>query len=711
MRIATTLALFVSWCLSSVAVLGQADDRSLAGSVEAVVDGKRTVLTAMSSRYDVDIDGDIVNVKLTQRFDNPFNKPVNAQYLFPMNKGAAVHTMTMHVGDEIVSAEIQEIRQAEQTFKVAKKAGKSATILNQHRPNMFTQRIANLMPGVPIEVDIHYTHVVPKVDGAYELVVPLVVGPRFQPAGAGRAPDDGSLDASDPAGAARTGSWQLEQLPAYAPTRGVHVPEALPDSIEEERVSLAINLDTPLPLVEMSSATHVLTTRHVSSTQAEIAFAKGQVIDNKDFVLRYRFDGSSVDGGVLAHWEEHEGGYFSLLLEPPAEVPPGKELKREMVFLLDCSGSMDGLPMEASKRFMVKALERLRPSDTFRIIRFSDTATEFSAHPLSATPTNIERGVHYVRSLYGSGGTHMMSGVEQALSGPPPGHGVRNVVFLTDGYIGNELSVLRLVASKLGSSRLVAFGVGTGVNRYLLDELGRVGQGFTRYFDPTQSEADMHDVVDGLVARLQTPVLTDIQIDWGDLAVENVLPTAIPDLYHGDSVRIVGRFREAVDGKVTVRGVTRESRAVVEMPLRLDREVLRPAIRRIWARGAVAEKMHTLITPHELRADGVTDQQLQAGITQLGLNYALTTRWTAFVAVSERVYNPRPEDSVDGAVPLPKVAGVTNKAYGQPTVTGYGTPEPGVWLSLLVVGLVLGLRQWGRRQVAVARYNDGVRSR
>ncbi|NOX50069.1 MAG: VWA domain-containing protein [Gammaproteobacteria bacterium] len=686
------------------AAISTNDIDKLAGSIEGTIAGEVVYFAALSSEYSVVIHGDIAQITLKQTFQNPYDKPMNARYLFPLNSNAAVHAMTMRIGNEMITAEIREIQQAKKIFSAAKKQGKAASLLQQHRPNMFTQKIANLMPGVPIEVDIQYVQVVPKIDGAYELVVPLVVGPRFQPNGTVTGHQNSDLQDSRVTSQVvkPPGSWEFSTLPVYPATAGVH----LPKEIIAERVSLDIELEAPLPLQSTTSSTHQISVTDHSSTQQHITFTAGKVIDNKDFVLRYRIDGEVENAGILTHWEVGEGGYFSLLIEPPEKLADTQVLPREMVFLLDCSGSMGGLPMQASKLFMSQALAALRPTDTFRIIRFSDLATEFSTVSLPATAANIARGLAYTRSLFGSGGTVMTAGIEQALSPPIPKQAIRNIIFLTDGYIGNEMEVLQLVEQLLGKSRMFAFGVGAGVNRYLLNELSRVGGGFTRYFDPTRSEESVGQVAKALVAKLQTPVLADIEVDWGDIEVTDVLPSRIPDLYVGDSIRITGRFRNPSKGHLQINGRSTNQHAQMKIPLNLNNFEKRKTIRQLWARTAVADRMHTFVTPVAMRKDQVSNDNLKAGITQLGLSYQLATRWTAFVAVSKQIYNLQPENSAHADVALPKVSGVSKLAYNQApsnsggmAMTGYGAPEPGVWLGLLVAMCSL----WVVRRRVVSR--------
>ena len=411
----------------------------LGGYVEAEVAGQTIIFPTLKTDIDADVQGDLVTVTVVQTFANPVDRPLHATYLFPLNQHAAVYEMIMRVGEETVYAEIQRIEEARETFEQAKSEGKSAALLTQHRPNMFTQDIANLMPGLPIEVTLRYVQTVLKEDGDYRLVIPLVVGPRFQPAaadgvsdssaatGAGGVPrwqpeDQGLAAAQISGGATLSDSavsfnrWELEQLPDYPPVAELQVPE----QIDAGRVAVRITLNAGMPIGDVFSDSHPLTEQAgPERRRLRLTLADGRVLDNRDFVLRYRLAGADHQAGVLSY-ADHRGGFFSLLIEPPAEPEAEQITPREMVFVLDVSGSMHGLPLEASKAFMRQALGKLRPSDSFRIIRFSDAATEFSARPLPATAGNVRRGIAYTDSLVGGGGTVMTSGILQALQVPPP---------------------------------------------------------------------------------------------------------------------------------------------------------------------------------------------------------------------------------------------------------------------------------------------------
>ena len=692
---------------------------NLGGRVQAEVNGETLLFPVLKTAIDADISGDLATVTVTQTFENPTTAPLHARYLFPLNREAAVFEMIMRVGNEEIVADIQRVEEAEATFQQAKREGKSAALLKQQRPNMFTQDIAHLMPGLPIQVQLRYVQPLPRVDGEYELVIPLVVGPRFQPPGAGEVPDlhgpstgqsvEGGVRhwdmanppavGADPAASDTAfGQWELQALPAYPPVDGLTIPA----TIDAGRVSLEIHLDAGMAVQALRSPSHALDASALDDTRWQASLAGGNTLDNRDFVLRYRLAGTDNQAGMTAYRDER-GGFFSLLLEPPARPAEVAITPREMVFLLDTSGSMAGLPMEASKAFMRRALQGLRPTDHFRIIRFSDSATEFASQPLPATPANIQQGIAYVDRLKGSGGTMMDSGIRLALGAPLPPDTLRLVTFLTDGYIGNEADLLRLVATERNGARLFAFGVGSAVNRYLLAELGRVGRGFTRFMDPTE---DPQAVVMELARRLQSPVLTDIRIDWGSLAATEVSPEPIPDLFAGDSLRLLGRYTTPGIYEIAVHGQVNGQPA--RLPLRVslpERGEQGEALALAWARGQIAKAMHGLVTPRGLRDDGQSDDELKARIVHLGLDYSLVTRWTAFVAVSRAVYNPDPASAATRPVPLPQVAGVSRQAYGNTPnhVGGASTPEPAVWLGLLVVavGLWFGRGGGGWRAGAV----------
>jgi Ca-activated chloride channel family protein len=656
-------------------------------------DGRELALPTVKSDYKVDIRGDLATVTVEQRFENPGEIPLNATYQFPMAEDGAVYEMIMRVGDERIRAEIQKKEEARETFEKAKSEGKSAALLEQHRPNLFTQEVANLMPNMPVDVTLRYVETVDKIDGRYQVVVPLVVGPRYKPGDMSKnflvKSDDGATDAKQ------------QDLPENPPVSEL---DAL-ETIDPEQVSVEVRIDGGVPVQHIESASHAIEATELNPRDWQVGLAEGRTIANKHFVLNYTLAGKETDAGVLSYWdEEFNEGYFSVLVEPPAEPAEEDIVQREMVFVLDCSGSMGGKPIEASKAYMRFALKNLRPTDHFRVIRFSETATEYSREPLLATEENIEQAIAYVNHLGGYGGTQMTEGIKQALDVPVPEDTVRMVTFLTDGYIGNEYEIIRLVGDKLGDARLFALGVGSGVNRFLLDEMGRMGRGFTKYLDPTK---DVTVQAHELANRLQTPVLTDISIDWGEVGPKEITPEKVPDLFAGQSVRVMGRYQKPGTYTVKVRGKSGKRDVTIPIEVELPAEAGDgKAVELTWARRMIEEYMHTLTTPKRLRKTELDDDQIKEVVTNMGLDYSLVTQWTSFVAVSEKVVNPNPANAANGQVAEAQVDGVGKKAYGKRAsstpqfgvATAHGTPEPTTLLGLLLAGLagVFGLR--GRRE-------------
>lgn len=667
MRFFTQFLIFaaMSWPVSAAAQAG-ADD--VAGRILGQIDGRQVELPMLTSAYDIDIQGDLATVTLTQTFENPYPAAMSAEYLFPLNRKAAVYAMTMQVGDERVRAQIQEKKEAEQVFAAAEAEGKAAALLTQHRPNMFTQRVANLMPGLPVTVSLSYVQTVPRIDGAYELVVPLVVGPRYEGA---QAPEP------EPQTETAAG-WTLSPLPDYPQVIGLD----LPDHVAPERVSLDLSLNSAVPVVSLTSATHALAL--TAGDQALSArFEAGRVIDNRDLVLRYVLGGETLSSGILTHQDER-GGFLSLMIEPPSAPDVADATPRELVFVLDTSGSMNGLPIAASKRFMAAALEGLRPGDFFRIISFANEAEQFSNRAIPATEANRKAGLAYVRQLQAAGGTEIDNAIRTAFSTAQPAGALRLVVFLSDGYIGDEATVLRTIRQQIGKARIYAFGVGTSVNRYLLEGMAEEGRGFARYVDPTE---DAGEVAEALAQDLRMPVLTDISVDWGDLAVTEASPARIPDLFAGRQLRLLARYQGGA-GKVRISGLSAGRQASLEVDVApADQSPTAEAIPLIWARERIAD--------HEraLAMRGGDEAAHREAITKLGLSFGLQSRFTSFVAVSEQIVNTA-GPAKHAAVALPQVAGVPPSAY--PGFSGASTPEPQTLFGLLVIaacGAAAGLRR------------------
>lgn len=666
------------FCSTASAVL--TTDRMPGGAMEVVIGDKTVQLPLLKTDMVTHIRGDTASVELTQTFKNPTSKPINARYVFPLPPDAAIHAMRFYTGDFIVEGEIHEVQEAKAIYAKAKKQGKQAALTVQHRPNVFTQDVANLMPGATVKVELHYVHGVPKVDGKYEFTFPMIVGPRYVPA-AGPAPGEPAATAAS--------QWDLAASAPVAP----------PAEIDQDRVSIKLDLESGMPIYELISPTHHIVTASLGPDHTEVRLATNRTVDNKDFVLRYRLGGPSIAAGVTT-FAQGGHGVVNVLVEPPLQVEETELTQREIVFVLDCSGSMEGTPLDVSKRFMRRALKSLRSSDLFRVIRFSDSSTEFADEPLPGTPANIASGLEYIESLTSEGGTEMTAGIHAALDRELVPGTTRIVVFLTDGYIGNDVDVIRLVNQTRGDARLFTFGIGSAVNDYLLKEVARVGRGVCRIVRPQE---DAEAAADALAKRLEAPYLTDVRLDWGNAPILDQTPAQLQDLYLGQSLRVLARFQSA--GTYSAKLVGRIAGREFTMPLVLDfpaDSTTGDALPIIWARGQIEDRMIDYLDPGRTEADRA---QLQREIMALGLEHHLVTPWTSFVAVSRRVVNPA-GNAKDAEVAVPQVDGVDKEAYPAQAFFGKAAPEPAEWAAILLLGLMSAF--WLRRN---GREGESVRLR
>jgi len=709
-----TITYLVTLCFTSqlVSNVSDADAKTTIGGTITFkgAGGQKLNLPSLKSDVEVDIEADLAKVTVVQTFINPTKAPLHATYLFPLNKNAAVHGMQMEIGNEIVEAKIKKKEKAKEIFKKAKEEGKAASLLTQHRPNMFTQKIANLIPGLPIKVTLRYVQTIPKIDNDYRLVVPLIVGPRYQPL----VPDDAPIIGNPMAVGLKKitnkttyGQWEIDALPEYPMVFGPKVTS----QVDRDRVSIKVHLKAAIPFSKIVSNTHEL---KISGTGNEkvVTLLGDRTIDNRDFVLNYRLSGANTQAGLLVHRDKKQG-YFSLLIEPPA-IPREQDITpREMVFVLDTSGSMEGEPMDASKVFMRHAMRNLRQDDYFRIIHFGDNASELTNGPVKATRKNMLQGLSYISKLKASGGTEITPAIRKAFSSPRINQTVRVVVFLTDGYIGNENEVLKLIHKKIDDARIYAFGVGTSVNRFLLSEMGRVGRGFARYIDPTENP---NEVAIKLAHKLESPILTDISIDWRKLKVSDVTPQIIPDLFSGDSIRIQGKYEGEGLETIQVQGKVRGKNGSLPLLLNLPKdnyyEESTSAIPLVWARSTISDYMRQINTPKAMKVSGLSNEELEFKVTTLGLNHSLATRWTSFVAVSRRVVNPNPGITPNRKVPLPMVKGTTTNAY-PPSISilgedmaGNSTPEPATVMGMFIIGAAGLIALWViRRKNQIERFS------
>jgi Ca-activated chloride channel family protein len=546
-----------------------------------------------------EISGFISRVVVTQQFENPFKEKIEAVYIFPLSQNAAVDDMTMIVGERTVRGKILTREEARLVYEEAKSSGKVAGLLDQERPNIFTQSVANILPGEQVKITISYVETLNYVNGAYEFVFPMVVGPRYIPAG---VPDGSRIPSKTLPPATRSG----------------------------HDISLEVALDAGLIIDNLSSTTHPIDIQRPDPHSARLHLKDNATIPNKDFILRYDVTTEAIQDAVLTHRSE-KGGFFTMILQPPERVTVADVTPKELVFVLDTSGSMNGFPIEKAKETMKLALDNLNPSDTFNLITFAGDTSILFPEPVPATSANLRKAKAFLSSQSGAGGTEMMKAIEAALKPSDDQSHVRIVCFMTDGYVGNEMAIIAEV-QKHPNARVFAFGIGQAVNRFLLDKMAEAGRGEVEYVglndDGSAAARRFHE-------RVRSPLLTDISIDWSGLPVADVYPQRIPDLFSARPVVVTGRYTGPGRATIRLKGKMAGNDFVREIPVELPETMAsHDVLASLWARARVDDLMG-----QDFRGlqTGNMREDLKDAITQLGIEFRLMTQFTSFVAVEEMI--------------------------------------------------------------------------
>jgi Ca-activated chloride channel family protein len=562
-----------------------------------------------------EISGYISRVVVTQQFENPFPEKIEAVYTFPLPQNAAVDDMTMTVGERTIRGKILPREEAQAVYEAAKSAGQVASLLDQERPNIFTQSVANILPGEQVKITISYVETLSYVNGAYEFVFPMVVGPRYVP------------------GAAKQGSQGKGFAPDtnQVPDASRITPRAAPAGMRSGHdISLEVALDAGLIIDNLDSKTHPTDIQRPDAHSARLRLKDSATIPNKDFVLRYDVAGQAIQDALLTHRSD-KGGFFTLILQPPDRVTAQDVTPKELVFVLDTSGSMQGFPIEKAKETMKLALDSLYPSDTFNLITFAGDTRILFPKPVPATRANLNRAQAFLRASTGEGGTEMMTAIKAALAPSDDQSHVRIVCFMTDGYVGNDMEIISEV-QKHQNARVFSFGIGGSVNRYLLDKMADAGRGEVEYVglddDGSAAAKRFHE-------RVRSPLLTDISIEWNNLPVADVYPQRIPDLFSAKPVVIKGRYTSAGRGTIRLKGKMAGSDFVREIPVEFPETMAsHDVLASLWARARVDDLMGQDLNGAQ---SGTMRQDLKDTITQLGIEYRLMTQFTSFVAVEEMV--------------------------------------------------------------------------
>ena len=598
-------------------------------------DGRTVDFPLDHTSVDIAVSGFLARAQVRQTFSNPSTERIEALYVFPLPENAAVDDMTMRIGDRVIRGLIKEKEEASRIYREARRSGRTAALLNQERPNIFTQAVANILPGDAIEISITYVQNLAYRKGTLSLAFPMVVGPRFIP-GASVDPDGTVSRARDESATTVTDAERITPPVLRPGTRSGH------------DISLRVTLGAGVPFDNLRSRSHsIFTTRH-DSANAVVELSPADSIPNKDFILEWNVEPERVETGLLTHRSDDQG-FFSLMMVPPVSPEPEQVTPKEMVFVLDCSGSMSGHPMEQAKSLVRHALNNLNPGDSFQIINFSLSATGMAPLPLPNTRANVEAGLRYLDGLHGGGGTMMLRGIEAAMDFPNDPERLRVVLFLTDGYIGNETQILGAIRKRNTRARLFSLGVGSSVNRYLLENMAIEGRGTVRY---VRYDEDATAAIEKFYDEIRSPVLTDVEIDWGGLEVTDILPARIPDVFAGHPILVTGRYNQS--GRATVRVRGRMADRAVTLPVAVTlphEERSNSVLRTLWARKSIGELMRQMLQGEK--------PKLVRQVTDLSIAHRVLSKYTAFVAVEEKVRTNERGDPVTVEVPVEIPDGVS----------------------------------------------------
>jgi Ca-activated chloride channel family protein len=551
------------------------------------------------------VTGIVVRATVRQEFLNPSNEWAEGVYVFPLPEDAAVDRLRMHVGGRLIEGVIQERAAAKAAYVQAKQEGRRASLVEQERPNIFTNSIANIPPGASIVVEIEYQQAVRYDGGRFRLRFPMVVGPRFIPGLA-------ELKATD-------GGWSpdTDQVPDAS---RITPPVAHPSRGPLNPVSLRIELDPGVPLAAVESPSHQILTMELSASRYDVTLHELSVPADRDFELVWQ-PALGAAPAVALHTEPRGDGVFALLMVMPPAPAAFERLRtpREVVFVVDHSGSMAGASMEQAKAALTLALRRLRPTDSFNVVRFNHETHSLFGDAQPATPANVQAAERYVSDLRANGGTVMLPALWRALEGETTPGQLRQVIFLTDGAVGNEEQLFQAIAEGLGNSRLFTIGIGSAPNSHFMREAARLGRGaFTYIGSPTE----VQDKMVALFKKLESPALTDVSLELTG-ADADVLPAPIPDLYLGEPV-VVTFHAQGPPTHAVLRG--RLGPRPWEQELSLHTAAPGAGLAGQWARSKIAWLL-------DQRRAGVDSDDVRAAVTAIALAHHLVSPYTSLVAI------------------------------------------------------------------------------
>ena len=621
------------------------------------------------SEAEVSISGSIAQVELRQTYANTGGLPIEAIYCFPGSTGTAMHGMEMKIGERVIVAKIKKRNQAKAEYEKAKAENKTAALLEQQRPNVFQINIANILPGEEIEVILRYSEHITATEGVYEFIMPTVVGPRY----------------GNSAHNSNENSPEITVNPYLHKSKNI---------VTEFKFTM--DLRTSLPLKQVLCSSHKTPIKYLGKKHASLKInsINQTTAMNRDIIVRYRLADSQVATGLLLHQADTNNGegdhYFLLEIEPPARVTPEHIPPRDYLFVLDVSGSMSGFPLNTARTLFKDLTQQLRPSDSFNILLFAGNSQILSTHPLVTNKKNITKAIEFINSRGGpgSGGTELVKALDRAVKMPGSKDKSRSIVVVTDGYVNFEADAFDLIRKNRGASNVFCFGIGSSVNRHLVEGIANAGSG-EAFIVTKPSEAAL--TAQRFREYIDSPVLTNVRITTKGFNATDIEHSSIPDVFANRPITITGKWQGLPEGQLILSGMMGNGKPyqqIINVAETAKTNMHNPALPSLWARERVRELGEYI----KFQRSEKSHQEVIQEITNIGLTHSLLTNYTSFIAVDE---TPKPitgdVTSVEQISPLP--AGVSQHVVtnhspkASPLVSAGSVPEPGS-ATLFIVSII-----------------------
>ena len=585
-------------------------------------EGSTLAVPAVATEAEIRVSGIVARAVVKQTYRNPYDSWFEGIYVFPLPENAAVDHMRMKVGERVIEGDIQERQAARAQYEQAKSSGRRAALVEQERPNLFTTSVANIPPRGEIVVEIEYQQTLKYDSGSFSLRFPMVVGPRYIPG----TPAEGQ-------GAGTRWAPNTNQVPDAA--------RITPPVLDPARhapsnpVRLKIVLDAGVPLVRVDSSYHAIVQRDTDGGRI-VELAEGSVPANKDFELKWTPAASHAPQAALFTESKGDKRYALLMVMPPAKEVAAARLPREVVFVIDTSGSMSGSSIAQARDALELAIARLSEQDSFNVVEFNSYAKALYPDARPASAANREHAIRWVRKLQSQGGTEMALALNLALNGRENPGRVRQVIFLTDGAVGNEDGLFKLIQDKLGDTRLFTVGIGSAPNSHFMGKAAQTGRGTFTYIGKVE---EVKEKMGQLFAKLESPVLKGIEIAWPG-AVE-AWPKRVPDLYLGEPI-VVSALLDQAAGDIKLSGLRGDAPWSATLPL--DSAHAGKGMGVLWAREKIASHIDSL-------RDGAKEEEVRDAVVEIALAHHLVSKYTSLIAVDKTPVRPKEDELKSGAIP------------------------------------------------------------